>query len=102
MSKWSLKIGRSSDITVDESGNLQLDNPSIFEMNEKDAVIEARRRVKSMRYFIIGEDTSGVITFDMFYKRFQRHSLFKLGYKMVYYSIYMLFHRMFGNSRGKV
>jgi|SRR4030067_3762817 len=102
MPKWSLKIGNNREITVDECGNLQHGTDSIFDAHEKDAVVEAMLRVKKMRYYIVGEDTKKVINFSMFYRRFQRPSLFKLWYKMAYYPFYVLFYRVFGNSRRKV
>jgi hypothetical protein len=66
MPNWTLKISRSTDITVDEVGNLQRDNPSVFFTPDKEtAMKEAKRRIRAMRWFIIGEDVNNVITFDL-------------------------------------
>jgi hypothetical protein len=87
MAKWRLLIGNNRGLNIDEIGRYTKVK-SIIDANDKDSVIEARRRIKKLQYYLVAEDEPRVINFRMFYKRYQRESIWKLGYNLMRYWLY--------------
>ena len=71
--KWVLKIGAGEiglNSCIDEKGYLAPLNEGIFETDKENAIEEAMRRIKKMRFYICPDRISGnnnrVINFDPF------------------------------------
>lgn len=84
MPKWLLEISKNPDTIT-------------FEMDEKNVLKEAKKRIKKMRYYIIREDKKRMIAFEMP----SAWSFLKFGCKIIYLPLFYLYICIFKKPKNE-